>query len=93
MNIDRIVIENISQVIVGDIVVVVDKRTMSTQYARVSRVLKTKFELEYDSGEKVEYSTDISHGHIYRKGETKDERHQRIAYLEVSGLRSLLHVA
>lgn len=70
MNIDRIIIENISQVVVGDIVVV-DTRTLSTQYAKVSRVLKTKFELEYDSGEKVEYSTDISHGHIYRKGETK----------------------
>lgn len=64
-------ITDTNQINVGDTVVVVDShrgRTTYVQYAEVTRKLKTKFELTFESGRKVEYSTNIPFGYIKRYG-------------------------
>lgn len=73
MDITKHEITNIDQINVGDAVIVVDGyrgRTTRVQHADVTRKLKTKFELTFDGGRKVEYSSRIVFGNIkhYRLG-------------------------
>lgn len=71
MDITQYEIDNIDQVSVGDTVIVVDSyrgRTTRVQRADVTRKLKTKFELTFDGGRKVEYAARISFGGIRRYG-------------------------
>lgn len=72
MNINEYQIKNIDQVSVGDDVVVVTERGhgVTTARATVTRKLKTKFELQYASGDKVEYRTRMPFGSVTRFGET-----------------------
>lgn len=69
MDISKHEITNVDQISVGDAVIVVDGyrgRTTRVQRAEVTRKLKTKFELTFDGGRKVEYSSRIVFGNIKR---------------------------
>lgn len=71
MNISKHLITNTDQIKVGDAVVVVKSyhgRTSRVQYAEVTRKLKTKFELTFEDGRKVDYSTRIDFRSIKRYG-------------------------
>lgn len=72
MNTNEYQIKNIDQVSVGDSVVIVTDRGrgVTTTRATVTRKLKTKFELQYASGDKVEYRTRMPFGSVTRFGET-----------------------
>lgn len=71
MNISKYLITNTDQINVGDTVVVVESyrgRTTRARYAEVTRKLKTKFELTFENGLRVEYSTRIYFRSIKRYG-------------------------
>ena len=75
MNISHLAIDNISQINVGDTVILVDSyysRTTSIKRMTVKRILKTKFELVDRNGLKEEYRTDVRSYAIHPYGKPKD---------------------